>query len=168
VLCLWWLYINDGRLVIEDFNLKRIEPFFYLLIIKEIYVGNLFPAINSVYFIIIYIVLVHIWDSEDVQNVHCYYLERHCKHDYWPVDDSILGGTYKPNNLSLNLFINSTYQAFLLKINTWHCFINFKRQYIFIIKVNYYTNKLLSLMLKKCLFQNCEKNILELSPIYHT
>jgi hypothetical protein len=101
VLCLWWLYINDGRLVIDDFNLKRTEPFFYLLIIKEIYVGNLFPAINSVYFIIIYIVLVHIWDGEDAQNVHCYYLERHCKHDYWPVNDSIFGGTYKPNNLSL-------------------------------------------------------------------
>jgi hypothetical protein len=48
-LCLWWLYINDGRLVIEDFNLKKIEPFFYLLIIKESLVGNLFPAINYVW-----------------------------------------------------------------------------------------------------------------------
>ena len=99
-LCLWWFYINDGRLVIEDFNLKRIKPFFYLLNIKEINVGNRFPAINSVYFIIIYIVLVHIWDGEDV---HCYYLGRLCKHDHSPVDDSILGGTYTKQ------FVLSTY-----------------------------------------------------------
>jgi hypothetical protein len=54
------LVIIHGRLVIEDFNLKKVESFFYLLIIKEILVGNLFPAINYVCFIIIYIILVHI------------------------------------------------------------------------------------------------------------